>query len=53
MLAADGIAGLAGMGTQWILQGGLAVYAAQTHLTAAQRINRAVAMLREADASRR
>jgi phosphatidylglycerophosphate synthase len=53
MLAADGIAASAGMASPWILQGGLAVYAGLTHLTAAQRINRAVAMLREADAIRR
>ncbi len=53
MLAADGVAGAIGMATPWILQGGLAVYAALTHLTAAQRINRAVAMLRVADANGR
>lgn len=53
MLAADSIAGAAGMGTPWILQGGLAAYAALTHLTAAQRIKRAVAILREADAKGR
>jgi phosphatidylglycerophosphate synthase len=50
MLAVDGIAGVAGVGTPWILQGGLAVYAALTHLTAAQRINRAFVLLRAADA---
>ena len=50
MLAIDGVASLAGFGTPWILQGGLALYALLTHLTAAQRINRAFAMLKEADA---
>ena len=53
MLAADGIAAAAGMASPWILQGGLAVYAALTHLTAVQRLSRAVALLREADAKQR
>lgn len=53
MLATDGILSAAGLGSPWILQGGLAVYAALTNLTSAQRVRRAVAMLREADAKRR
>ena len=36
-----------------ILQGGLALYAALTHLTAVQRLNRAVVLLRDADAKQR
>jgi phosphatidylglycerophosphate synthase len=53
LLAVDGIASAAGLATPWILQGGLAAYAALTHLTAVQRITRAFAMLRSADAKRR
>lgn len=53
MLAIDGVASLIGLGTPWILQGGLALYALLTHLTAAQRINRAFAMLKEVDAKNR
>lgn len=49
LLGLDGFATLAGAPTPWIMQGGLALFALLTHLTAVQRINRAVALLREAD----
>ena len=49
LLAVDGLATAAGLATPWILASGLGVYALLTHLTAIQRINRALAMLRAAD----
>lgn len=53
LLVVDGIATLAGGGTPWILAAGLGLYALLANLTAVQRINRAFAMLRQADRERK
>lgn len=49
LLVLHGILQWLGMAADWVLTGGLAVYAALTHLSAAQRIARAVGLLRMAD----
>lgn len=50
LMIVDGAASLVGIGNPWILTLGLWLYAALVHLSALQRINRAFAMLRQADA---
>ena len=49
LLTIDGIASLIGTWSPWIMASGLTIYAILANLTAAQRINRAFAMLRQAD----
>lgn len=49
LLAVDGVATITGAGSPWIMLVGLSIYALLANLTAAQRINRAFAMLRRAD----
>ncbi|RWN61207.1 CDP-alcohol phosphatidyltransferase family protein [Mesorhizobium sp.] len=50
LLAADGLATAMGAASPWILAGGFALYALVANATALQRINRAFAMLKRADA---
>jgi len=52
LLVVDGIAGGLAYAPGWVMPGGLAIYALLTHLTAAQRIARAVSILRAADRDR-
>ena len=47
LLVLDGLTG-----TAWLMTAGLAVYAVLCHLTALQRIRRAVGLLRQADQDR-
>lgn len=52
LLVVDGVASAAGFGTSWILLAGLTLYAVLANVSALQRIARATAMLRRADAGR-
>ncbi|SEO03191.1 CDP-alcohol phosphatidyltransferase [Salinihabitans flavidus] len=53
MLIAAGIAPRLGLSAQWVVPGGLALFAALANLTALQRARRAARMLRDRDQARK